>query len=62
MEQIRVALKDAQSRLGVALAELDALKQEAIEVNARGVEAEKVILRIEGEIAALSALDVTCGD
>jgi hypothetical protein len=62
MEQIKAALQDAQSRLSVARAELDAVKQEALAVNARGIEAEKAILGIEGEIKALSALDVTRGE
>jgi hypothetical protein len=62
MELIKAALLDAQNRLSVARAVLDAIKQEALTVNARGIDAEKVILGIEGEIKALSALDVTSGE
>lgn len=54
-------LADAESRKAEIVAKMDSLQQQAVALNAQGVEQEKLKLGVEGEIKALTALGESIG-
>lgn len=55
-DPLTVAIADTQARYDAALAAHQALQRDAQAINARGVELERTILGLIGELAALQRL------
>jgi multidrug resistance efflux pump len=61
-ETITLAIDDAETRLKAALEQHAQIEQQAKQLNALGVQSEKNLISIDGELKALRALLVPNGD